>query len=192
MDAMTATAQMTATEFLALEPHDRAARRELVDGELIVSQPTWTHNSAQICIQATLWNWARAAPDRGAAGVPLAVLLDDRNVHCPDVVWYRTGRVPERGDPPPYAVPDLVVEVRSPSTWRYDIGPKKRRYEQHGLPELWLVDTAADEVLVFRRSSPKAAEFDVCLELARGDALTSPQLPGFALALDELFGSPAV
>ena len=27
-------------------------------------------------------------------------------------------------------------------------------------------------------------------ELARGDALTSPLLPGFSLPLDELFGSP--
>jgi len=53
---------------------------------------------------------------------------------------------------------------------------------------LWLVDTAADEVIVFRRSQPKAPACDVSLELARGDALTSPLLPGFALALDELFG----
>ena len=28
---------------------------------------------------------------------------------------------------------------------------------------------------------------DVSLELGRGDALTSPLLPGFALALDSLF-----
>ena len=187
MEAVAATAQMTATEFLALEPHDRAARRELVDGELVVSQPTWTHNSAQICVQATLWNWAHAASDRGAAGVPLAVLLDERNVHCPDVVWYRSGRVPERGDPPPYAVPDLVVEVRSPSTWRYDIGAKKANYERYGAAELWLVDTAADVVLVFRRSKPDAQDFDVSLELTTAETLTSPLLPGFSLPVGEIF-----
>jgi len=63
-----------------------------------------------------------------------------------------------------------------------------RRYEQHGLPELWLVDTAADEILVYRRCTPKSPTFDVCLELARGDVLTSPLLAGFSLALDEFFG----
>jgi Uma2 family endonuclease len=88
----------------------------------------------------------------------------------------------------PQPLPDIAVEVRSPSTWRYDIGPKKRRYEQHGLPELWLVDTDADEVFVFRRSAPDAAEFDVVLQIARGDHLTSPQLPDFELSLDALFG----
>lgn len=50
------------------------------------------------------------------------------------------------------------------------------------------MDTAADEVLVFRRSKPAAPSFDVSEELARGEALTSPLLPGFTLALDALFG----
>jgi len=49
-------------------------------------------------------------------------------------------------------------EVRSASTSRYDIGAKKAAHERAGLPELWLVDTAADEVLVFRRSSPQARD----------------------------------
>ena len=49
-------------------------------------------------------------------------------------------------------MPDLAVEVRSPSTWRYDVGAKKDGYERHGLPELWLVDTEARSVLVYRRA----------------------------------------
>ncbi len=84
-------------------------------------------------------------------------------------------------------MPDLAAEVRSPSTWRHDIGAKKSGYERQGLRELWLVDTAADEVLVFRRSAPGAPVFDMALELDVRDALTSPLLPGFSLALAELF-----
>ncbi len=84
-------------------------------------------------------------------------------------------------------MPDLAAEVRSPSTWRYDIGAKKAGYERHGLPELWLVDTAAEEVLVFRRSSPGATAFDVALELDRSQRLESPLLPGFGLDPAELF-----
>ncbi|MBA3305663.1 MAG: Uma2 family endonuclease [Thermoleophilaceae bacterium] len=84
-------------------------------------------------------------------------------------------------------MPDLAVEVRSPSAWRYDIGAKKAAYERHGLPELWLVDTAAEAVLAFRRSVPGAAIFDVALELGRDARLESALLPGFALAVGELF-----
>jgi hypothetical protein len=50
------------------------------------------------------------------------------------------------------------------------------------------VDTAAHEVLAFRRSHAGAPSFDVALELGTGDALESPLLPGVALAVSELFG----
>lgn len=119
------------------------------------------------------------------------VRIDDRNVFAPDVLWYREGRAPERQDDPPYPMPDIAVEVRSPSTWRYDIGAKKSGYERHGLPELWLVDTAAEAVLVFRRSIPEALTFDVALELTREDALPSPLLPGFTFSVAELFPKPS-
>jgi len=84
-------------------------------------------------------------------------------------------------------MPDIAVEVRSLSTWRFDIGAKKSGYEREGLRELWLVDTAADEVLVFRRSARNAARYDVSLQLGGDHTLSSPQLPGFALDLSELF-----
>ena len=51
------------------------------------------------------------------------------------------------------------------------------------------MDTAADVVLVFRRSGPKAPSFDVSLELIAEDTLTSPLLPGFALAVAEIHSS---
>ena len=63
-------------------------------------------------------------------------------------------------------------------------------YERAGLPELWLVDTAASEVLIFRRSAAKASSFDVALELERADTLTSPLLEGFELPLGGLFTPP--
>jgi Uma2 family endonuclease len=189
MDAVTAIEQMTAAEFLA-RPLDPASQRwELIDGELVMSQPQWTHNAAQLAVTYALEGWARAAPGRGSVGLPLDVQLDERNVYEPDVVWYRHGRAPVRGDRAPFPVPDIAVEVRSPSTWRYDVGVKKSSYERYGVVELWLVDTEADVLLAFRRSAPATPRFDVSLELVRGETLTSPLLPGFSLADGEIFAS---
>ena len=64
---------------------------------------------------------------------------------------------------------------------------KKPRYEHHGLPELWLVDTAATAVLVFRRWASAARAFDVTLELDSDERLTSPLLPDLEIAVGELF-----
>lgn len=95
--------------------------------------------------------------------------------------------MPDPNSPPPYSLPDLAVEIRSPSTWRYDVGAKKAAYERHGLPELWLVDTVARTVLVFRRSNPRVAGFDVALELEDGETVVSPQLPSFGVEVGEVF-----
>jgi Uma2 family endonuclease len=178
---------MTADEFLALEPHERW--RELIDGEVVVNEPSWMHNRSQVRISFALEAWIRGAAARGAIGLPLDVALDERNVYAPDLLWYRDGRVPRLTDLSPYPIPDLAVEIRSPSTWRYDIGVKKAIYERHGVAELWLVDNAADVVLVFRRSTVDASDFNVSEELAAGATLTSPLLPGFVLPVAEIFAA---
>jgi Uma2 family endonuclease len=188
MNAVPTVELMTADEYLALEPPQTARRLELVEGEVVVHEPTWMHGDSQGRIHFALEHWTRAAAGRGRAHVPIDVKLDDRNVYAPDVVWYRQGRAPAHRDPPPYPPPDLAVEVRSPSTWRYDIGAKKRNYERHGVAELWLVDTAADVVLVFGRSSPQTPTYDLSEELDAESTLTSPLLPGFALPVAEIFG----
>lgn len=113
-------------------------------------------------------------------------MLDERNVFASDVWWVAEEHKLSRDDKRFYLPPDLAVEVRSPSTWRFDTGPKKDTYERLGLPELWLVDTKAEKVLVHRRSSSEASTFDVTLEIGATEVLTSPLLPGFTLAVSEL------
>ncbi len=187
MDTVTVTANMSAAEFLAIGEDPNGRRRQLVEGELVMNEANLGHGRSQFVIGFALEAWTRAAPDRGLPAPPIDVQLDDRNVYGPDIVWYRHGRAPRIDDPPPYPIPDLAVEIRSRSTWRYDIGAKKSNYERHGVAELWLVDSAADVVLVYRRSTPSAPNFDVSLELGRGDKLTSPLLPGFGLGVAEIF-----
>jgi Uma2 family endonuclease len=190
MSTMPVAEPITAEDYLANPPDGR--RTELVDGVVIVHEPLRLHQKVLQRLLRALEDWTLAQPGRGDVSLPLDVRLDEHNVFAPDILWYAADHVPGLHDPRPYPIPDLVVEVRSPSTWRYDIGAKKRRYEQFGLPELWLVDTAADIVIAFRRSSPQAPEFDVALDFTRARSLTSPLLPGFALALDTVFGSDEI
>jgi Uma2 family endonuclease len=187
MSSMPVAEPMTAAEYLDLWDEGEYRWAQLVGGELIMDPPKLPHQLVckQLIVELELWT--RAEPGRGVVSIPLAVLIGEHDVYQPDIVFYRGDRVPARDGRPPYPVPDLAVEVRSQSTWRYDIGAKKAGYERAGLAELWLADTAADEVLVFRRSRPDAPEFDVALELTRDDALSSPLLPGFSLAVGAIF-----
>jgi Uma2 family endonuclease len=184
----------TATKITAEQYHAQTVEgdhKELVDGAIVVDEPKFIHMDLQGRLFFALETWVRGGEGRGAASLPTNVRLDEHNVYGPDLLWFseRTFQAafPAGLDAYPERVPDLCVEIRSPGTWRYDIGAKKRVYESAGLPELWLVDDIAETVLAYRRSTPESQSFDLAEELTRGETLTSPQLPGFALELGELF-----
>lgn len=187
MTAMSVAQRMTADEFLRLPEGTDGRTSQLVDGEVVMNEPSPRHQIVQGELFGALWLWARAAPGRGRVIPPLDVRMDDANVYGPDLLWYAEGRAPRRDGGCPSPVPDIAVEVRSPSTWRQDRKVKQPVYEREGVPELWLVDTTAEVVLVFRRSTRGAARFDVTLELGVAERLESPLLPGFSLPIAELF-----
>lgn len=162
-------------------------RKQLVDGRVVVNEPLSPHALLQGRIYGALFVWTTASSGRGVVLFPTDVVLGDHDVFGPDVIWIAEEHRPRRFEGRLERVPDICVEVRSRSTWRYDLGAKKAAYERGDLPELWLVDDAGECVLVHRRSRSEASTFDVALELSSGDELTSPQLPGFALAIERLF-----
>jgi len=180
--------RMTADEYLALPPTDQNRRLELIDGELVVNEPKLPHQRIVFWLVTRITVWTEQGPDRGEVLGP-DVWLSERDVYAPDLVWV--------GPDHPYpddqgalrTPPDLVVEVRSPSTWRHDRGRKRDLYEARGVAELWLVDHLTGTVEVHRRSFPEAAAFDERHTLHAGDTLTTPLLPGLTLDLATLFAT---
>jgi Uma2 family endonuclease len=187
MQGMAVAQRMTADEFMATYTEETPGRTiQLIAGEVVVNQPGRPHQLTLWELSYGLGGWIKAGAGRGEMSLPLDVLLDDENLYAPDLLWYAEEHAP-LGPRGPYPLPDLAVEVRSPSTWRYDVGVKRHVYEQRGLRELWLVDTKARSVLVYRRSTAEATAFDVSLELERDDTVSSPLLPGCALPVAAVF-----
>jgi Uma2 family endonuclease len=184
MSPLTATL-LTADQFIA--SGDRRHRwTELVNGEIVMTNPTIRHQRIVQFIQFAILRWLEAAPGRGDSPGQLDIKIDDETVLAPDVLWASDGRIPADGTHLDVA-PELVVEVRSPSTWRYDTTVKFRKYEKAGVAEVWLVDTAAHTVLVYRRSTPSTDSFDVALELGSDEHLETALLPGLTVNIGELF-----
>lgn len=178
---------MTADEFFALPDDELPPRTQLIDGGLVVNSPTARHQRIIFWLAHLHLRFLEDHPDAGELGAVADLPLDQHNVFVPDLWWVpNDGRLASDesrfGTPPP-----LVVEVRSPSTWRYDVHTKLKRYEQAGVAEVWLVDTAADVVLVFRRSAPEVDHFDLGLEVGATDVLSTPLIPGWTIDLRELF-----
>ena len=179
----------TATDLLTVKDLYRISvegdRKELIDGVIVVSAPKPRHGVVRVRLIAALYAWTEESEGRGLMLDTTDVELDEHNLFNPDALWIAEEHRPADLSEYPERVPDICVEIQSPGTWRLDRGKKKDGYERGGCPELWLVDHVERHVLVYRRSRPESPTYDI--ELVVEDELTSPQLPGFALAVERLF-----
>ena len=172
--------RMTADEYLQL-PQD-GHRYELVDGVVLVSPSSTPRHQAIVAeILYQLASYLRDHPvgmalpevdirlGKGPAGGDL--------VYRPDAVFIRREHLAQIEDRIE-TVPDLVVEVVSQSSGRYDRETKKDDYERHGVLEYWLVDMEQETLVCYRLVGGRYVKVE-----RLGDTLTSQAVPGFTLDL---------
>jgi Uma2 family endonuclease len=184
MPSPAAAAPYTWDDFVALDEDDR---RELIDGELVeVEVPRSNHER----VVAALCFFLRAWIEAGNGGQVLAsgykVRISERRGVMPDVQFYARGNdaLLDQDDGLVRGRPDLVVEVISPSSQRYDRVTKLRWYAQLGIPEYWLVDAAARtlERLVLREST-----YSIAASLAEEEAFRPESFEGLEIPLSKLW-----
>jgi hypothetical protein len=102
-------------------------------GELILSpKPTTGHQRVASAIARMLTSQC------GGEAVTEVSVLTDRGVRIPDVVWMQTDRwTAFKGQTPLELVPDVCVEVLSPSNTREEIEKTLRGGARGGLPSAW-------------------------------------------------------
>ena len=136
------TAERWTAERVRALPED-GQRYELIAGQLIVTPaPMGVHQVAVFALERLLdGELARSALH--VLHSPADLSLGEDEVLQPDLFVYRTvsGRhLLEWSD---ITALELVIEVLSPSTARFDRQLKRRRYQRAGVPEYWIVDLDA-------------------------------------------------
>ena len=176
--------QWTYSDWLRL-PND-GFRYEIIAGELFVSpSPTIDHQNAASELVAAMRTYARREKLGLVLTAPVGVLLPGQDtIVQPDVLFVSKARLEIVSSDIIDGTPDLVVEVLSPSNWVYDRGRKQKTYEQAGVREYWIVDYRARtvDVLVL-----EGREFVQRGQYREGDAAPSEALPGFAIAVADIF-----
>lgn len=162
---------------------DDGKRRELLDGELIVSaSPAVRH---QIVAQRMFFALESHVREHGAATVffaPLDIILSPETVVEPDVFVILDEQRSIITEPNIKGVPALVVEVLSNP--RIDRVRKRQIYARFGVPQYWIADPDSDRIEIHRLADGEYGKPEI-LEL--GDTLTYPPLSGFQLSLSDLF-----
>jgi Uma2 family endonuclease len=132
---------------------DESVRYEVMDGEaLMLAAPDRVHQNISMALSNQLYDFLKGKTCKVYAA-PFAVRLNpaadlsDDTVFEPDIVVVcDPSKLDKRGCNGP---PDLVIEILSPSTARYDRIVKLRRYQQAGVREYWIVDPETNSVQVF-------------------------------------------
>ncbi len=156
---------------------------ELIAGEAVVVPPLGAPASdVQGRLHVALSRWQEDTGDEGLVLQDVFVAFPDGSRPAPDISWWSAERRPPISPGAMQVIPDLVIEVLSPSTRVNDLGVKRELYVNSGVRELWFADPDARTVTSVQ--VPPAGEETV---LREGDTLRSNLLPGFALDLARVF-----
>ncbi|MFN9500351.1 MAG: Uma2 family endonuclease, partial [Chryseotalea sp.] len=79
-------------------------------------------------------------------------------------------------------VPDLLVEVLSPSNSFIDRVTKKEIYAAHGIPELWLVDPHSKQLEIYLPKTEQAIKI-----FTKDEVVTAETLPTLSFTLSSIF-----
>ncbi len=179
---------LTTTKPATIEDYEQlpeGAPYQLIGGELIMSpSPTPFHQK----ISRNLFHALDAFVDSRNLGcvlyAPLDIRLTDEDVYQPDIIFVRQERVHLIGRKKFNIVPDLVIEILSPSTAYYDYSPKKAKYCEHGVEEYWIVDPEEETIEIMIKNG----EYYQTDALLRKPAfLQSQMFPGFSMKLEDVF-----
>jgi Uma2 family endonuclease len=161
---------------------------QVIEGDLVMSpSPNTFHQYIAGNIHRLLGNFLDKHPLGEVFVAPLDVYLTDTNVFQPDVVYISQARrslITEQGIE---GAPDLVVEVLSPGTARYDQGSKRKAYARNGVRELWIVHPQTKLLQVYHLEKDADAPLATYGEKAQ---VTSPLLPGLKIKTAAVFRSP--
>jgi Uma2 family endonuclease len=164
---------------------DDGNRYEIVEGALFVTpSPRRRHQEAAGTLYRLLGNYLEANPIGECYHAPFDVLLSEKTVVEPDILFVSRERLEITTEEGLIAAPDLVVEVLSKSTRHRDLGAKRRAYGKNGVREYWIVDPDARRVDVYTLEQGNLVKQ---VHATSGEVASPLVVPGFSVPLAKLF-----
>lgn len=174
--------RMSADEFLRIS--DDGTNYELVDGVVVMSpnpKPWHQRITSELVFQIGLFLHSS----------PVGEVFPETDVHLgrgprgdlvykPELVFIRAELVPQMLEQI-VGGPDLVVEVISETSRRFDTKTKKADYERYGVREYWIIDPRRRVMAFYQLRDGRFVEI-----IPAPDRYESVCIPGFVLDLEAI------
>ena len=169
-------------DYLWLTDHTRCLV-EFTDGHIeVLPMPTDAHQRLVLFLYRALYAFLAARGLGIVLVAPLRLRVRTGRYREPDLLVLLSVNDPRRSNRY-WTGADLVVEVVSPDDPKRDLVRKRREYARAGIPEYWIVNPAAEQILVLRLAGTAYVEHGV---FARGTQATSALLDGFTVAVADV------
>jgi Uma2 family endonuclease len=174
---------LTAADFVEL-PGEAGYRRELVRGRIVREPgPAPEHGRIEVRLAA----WLHAFVEAGDLGVVLTntgfvLATNPDTVRVPDLAFVARHRIPGYTGSCWRFGPDLAVEILSPSNSASEMQEKVFEYLHAGSRAVWTVDPRRRTITVYKSAR------DIRVLVEADEIAGDDVLPGFRLALTDLFG----
>ena len=167
-------------------PEEPGYRLEIIDGVLMREPSPGFHNQrVSRRLQRVLEDYFIGIDPKGEVFcAPLDLSLCEYNVVQPDL-FYLPGNRPAR-QMPIDALPELVVEITSPSTSRKDRVKKLSHYQAAGVPHYWILDPEDGFIEAYELRDGHY----VSIARAHEGAFDHPGFPGLSFDIEKLFAKP--
>lgn len=148
-------AKITAESYFQLDDYQEHDLIQLINGEVFIGMPPIPKH--QDIVGEIFFLFKTFAKSKGGRAYisPIEVYLDETNVYEPDVLYMSPDSKCKVLGKRLEGAPELVVEVLSPSTAKYDKREKYAGYEQHGVREYWIVDPVHELIDVWTLDGDK-------------------------------------
>jgi Uma2 family endonuclease len=163
---------------------DDERRYEIIDGALRdAPAPNSSHQDWSRELTLIVATYVKRNALGKVLAAPFDVVLDPENTVQPDLIFVSAAHLSIIQKRAIFGVPDLLVELVSPSSVRRDRYDKKGLYTRFGVKEYWIGDPAnqALEVLTLKNGQYEL----LCCAEERGK-LTSLLLPGLEFDVSEM------
>lgn len=151
MTAITTRKRVTYADYVMIDDNNRY---EILNGELcVVPAPPTDHQGVSRNLEFLIWNFVKRKGLGKVFDAPIDVVFDDDEVFQPDIVFIKSENQGIIHKAAIHGIPDLIVEIVSPSSAFYDTVEKKEIYRKYGVKEYWLIfpEERAVEILTLEK-----------------------------------------
>lgn len=182
--------QPSFAEFVASLPADDLCKYELIHGRIIMNPPSgWPYGEYDLGVGALLYHHVRRQGIGKAFGPSQGFELPTGETVAPDASVILNDRLARGPQPVPgkflRIVPNVAVEVTSPTSENRDRVVKRQIYAAAGIDEYWLVHDKTRTVTVFHLL-PEGV-YDSGDVFRSGERIRSRVLPDLDVRVEDCF-----